>query len=491
MRSLGTITMYYHFVNQETRDTIESIIDNSQTYHEFTINLGTRVCESEASSHLVYLAVVHSWQLAELEMMQNIATKYHENVIIRPWIISQSVPDKTEGLLAQIRKSVEDVIAAKPEDWILAQLPQVFEGFPTSLFEYSEFFEDVGNLLASQSDLECFKPAFYNLKGWRYALDDDVKNAISEINLGLHIAKKYDDRFRIMRILIDLANLTKNSDTKLAESHLESAQVLCKELDSKHDKDVILNEMGLLSTIRGEFDLALFCHRDSVHLKQGEGNSEYFKALNLSHAYRNIDDHLEALQWAETALELAEPKSSIWAHLALGRSLTDLRLLEKAAYHIDMAKSLSLRSGHESILGEYYYVLGLYEIAMGDPTTAIQTLEQALDIYKRQGILLYIIYCLMALTKAELAIIKTKGSKIDSDSSGPWMSELRKVAVDNDLPGIMMQHGLMKSELQLLQGRTEAAKETLESALSISDSIGVRTLRTKILSKIQSLDEEP
>ncbi|MFW9911410.1 MAG: tetratricopeptide repeat protein [Candidatus Thorarchaeota archaeon] len=489
MKPLGTITMYYPFFESETRSVIETISNSSSSYREFVLNLASKASEEPVPLHLVYIAARHAWQLSEADTMQRIAEAHGENAIIRPWTFHQRIQSESEGEVAQIRESIEDAIAAKPEDWIVVQLPQVCEGFLGLLTELSGFVEDIGNILANNPDLECFKSGLHNVKCWLYVMDDDLKSAISEIELGLEIARKFDDRYRVMRLLIDLANLTKNSDVRSALGYLESAHLICTELETKHDESVILNEMGLASTILGEFDLAMECHLNSFRIEEHEGRSGYFAALNLSHAHRNLDDHLGALSWAESALQSAVPGEKIWSHLAMARSLSDLGTLDKAAHHLDVAKELSLRSGHETVLGQYYYVLGLYELATGVPETALQTLVQALDIYERQNILLYVVYCLLALTEAELAIARKNPSTADADSSGPWMSRLRKLAADHDLPGIMICHNLMKSEFQLLQGRADSARESLQDALAVQDSPGMKTLRKKVLSKIHLLEE--
>jgi len=490
MKSLGTITMYYPFIDPEIRSVIESIMDDSQTYREFTLKLGERVCSKEVPVHLAYLAAVHSWQMAELVMIQQIAANYHQYAIIRPWTNHQRIMEESGTMLTQIRESIEDTINSKPEDWILAQLPQIGEGLLGFATEFTGFIEDVGKLLDNQPDLECFKSGFHNLRCWIHTTDDDTKMAISEIELGLEIARKYDDRYRVMKLLIDFANLIKNSDVRSALNYLEKAHVICKELDARSEESVILNEMGLVSTILGEYDLAIRCHLDSVHSEKREGGTGYYAALNLSHAYRNLDDHVEALAWAESAMESADPSSTIWSHLTIARSLIGLGALEKAAHHLDVSKIMSLKSGQESVLGQYYYVLGLYELRAGDPKTAIQTLQQSLDIYQRLNILLYVIYCLLALTEAELTIVKSSDSVMSVFSSDSWMSKLWKLAVDYDLPGIMIRHELMRSELLLKQDQTNSAREILENALSISNSPGVRTLREKILIKIQMLETD-
>jgi tetratricopeptide (TPR) repeat protein len=350
--------------------------------------------------------------------------------------------------------------------------------------------EDAGNLLEKRPELECFKSGFHNLNCWIHAMEGDTTKAVSEIELGLEIAERYDDRLRKMKLLTDLANLTKNSDVRSALVLLEDAYLLCTELDSRYDKSVILNEMGLVSTILGEYDLALKCHLDSVRMEESEGSLGFFGTLNLSHAYLNLGDGLAALAWAESAMKQVEPDGTIWSHLTMARALVALESLEDAAHHLDNAKFMALKSGYESVLGQYYYVQGLYEIAMGDSETAIQTLEQALDIYERHNILLYVVYSLLALGEAELAIVKGTHADLDADTSGPWMTRLGRLAKEKDLPGIMMLHSLLKADLQFMQNRSSAARETLENALDCSYSPGVRTLRERIFEQLEVIDGE-
>ena len=487
MKPLGTISMYYPFLDSETQKTLNHIMEESQTYRDFALTLGKRVCDDEATLRLAYLAAVHVWQLAELDMMDQIRTKYSDSAIVRPWTLHQRMPDNTGDRHVQVHEAIEEAVRTNPEDWILVQLPQASEGFLGPMTGFPKLIEDAGNLLKERPELECFKSGFHNLNCWIHAMEGDISKAVSEIGLGLEIARRYDDRHREMKLLTDLANLTKNTDVRSALVLLEDAYLLCTELDSRYDKSVILNEMGLVSTILGEYDLALKCHLDSVRMEESEGSLGFFGTLNLSHAYLNLKDGLGALGWADSAMKQVEPDGTIWSHLTMARCLIALDSLEDAAHHLDTAKFMALKSGYESVLGQYYYVQGLYEKAMGDAETAIQTLEQALDIYERHRILLYEVYCLLALSEAELDTIKATHADLDADSSGPWMTKLEKLAKDKDLPGILTLHALLKADLQMMQDRKSAAIETLESALEFCDTSGVRTLREWVTVQIEEI----
>ncbi|MFW9813896.1 MAG: hypothetical protein ACFFF9_15645, partial [Candidatus Thorarchaeota archaeon] len=82
-------------------------------------------------------------------------------------------------------------------------------------------------------------------------------------------------------------------------------------------------------------------------------------------------------------------------------------------------------------------------------------------------------------------------SKDDMKVAAPrkWLSTLEKRACDHDLPGIRMYAGLLKSELYQNNGQLKDALVTLQDALTITDSLGVQTLRRKITKQIQNLEQ--
>jgi hypothetical protein len=68
------------------------------------------------------------------------------------------------------------------------------------------------------------------------------------------------------------------------------------------------------------------------------------------------------------------------------------------------------------------------------------------------------------------------------------MTKLDQHARENEFPGVMMQHALLKAEYQEMIGETEAAQLTLQDALTFTDSPGVKTLRERILKKLDELE---
>jgi hypothetical protein len=83
---------------------------------------------------------------------------------------------------------------------------------------------------------------------------------------------------------------------------------------------------------------------------------------------------------------------------------------------------------------------------------------------------------------------KRSKSKGEIESSGQWMTRLEVHSREKNFPGIKMQHALLKAEYQTQIGETEAAQLTLQDALTFTDSPGVKTLRKRILKKIDELE---
>ncbi|PNX50457.1 MAG: hypothetical protein BV458_13180, partial [Thermoplasmata archaeon M9B2D] len=129
------------------------------------------------------------------------------------------------------------------------------------------------------------------------------------------------------------------------------------------------------------------------------------------------------------------------------------------------------------------------ELERGDTLVALDSLEKALDIAERyrRGILLNDV--LINLVRVELALAKASGESSSRFVPGRWLSKLVNYARDNDLPGIKMYAALLKSEFYLIHGQTQDAHETLVTALTISDSLGVKTLRKMINDRIREVNQ--
>lgn len=324
--------------------------------------------------------------------------------------------------------------------------------------------------------------------------EGNIEHALPLCERGLEIAQVQDNQYQTLWCLRWRGMFTMNDNPKIAAEYLEEAYSVAKELGTPYHTEAILTEMGWASGILGEYDLALAFYNQGRQISSSLDDTSDRHAITLSWLYIDLEDGQQALEWARWAQDWHMSQGSTgdsWIHLGMARALILLLQLDEAQKNLDIARELAFKSGQEREIGTYYYVSGLYEIARGGPSTGLETLKQALEIYERTNTQMYKNRCLLALVRAEIEIYRLAGGDDTSDDAGHWMTYLEDHARSRNLPGILMEHSLLKAELQVLQKRRDDARKTLIDALEIEKSPGVRTLHNKILDLIKNIDTSP
>jgi len=93
------------------------------------------------------------------------------------------------------------------------------------------------------------------------------------------------------------------------------------------------------------------------------------------------------------------------------------------------------------------------------------------------------------LARVELLFANQSTDSTKSATLGKWLSKLENHAVERDLPGIRMQTALLKSEFYQNHSQLKDAQAILVDALNITDSLGVATLRKRIMKRVSELSQ--
>jgi len=176
-------------------------------------------------------------------------------------------------------------------------------------------------------------------------------------------------------------------------------------------------------------------------------------------------------------------------YLRKARALIILDRLDEAEMFLNTASKKVLQVGDDAHLARYHFVSGLLDLAIGEFTNAMSTLEQAYEIVYPRETLTYLNEILIALAKAELALLIRSRNR-NEVISGKWISILENHARSYNMPGIAMQAALMRSEVFKSQDQLQDAYETLRRALESSDSPGVKTLRKRITARLQEIEHQ-
>ena len=507
MEPIGTITNYYPFLTTETREIVESLVDNAISYRDFVRSLLNRASAKQTTNELLYLAVLHTWHLNDDEMWLKALLLCEKNVIIKPWKYWDNPNMTSDEFQEGYQLALDQAISARPDDWMLLHLGVIgvhlclfiSSFFPPDWQKYATIVED---LVKTRPELRCFETHTYYWQGYLKRLEGDNEGALKDHEEGLRLAEEHDDQIYVGYHLDWIATTIMNSDPRGGFLFFQRACRVYESLGARKSAASMMQGMSDIHTILGEYSSALELIFEGMDIARGSLESpsptSTVWSTSTAHIYCDLnmgEQAREWLKWRDESLrpdiqkELADGELTYHLQLALARTLIHLHKNEEAAEYLDKAHTLILEWGFDEGLALYYYVRGLLEMASNDSKTALQTLENSLKAWQKLNSQMYINRCLLALAKAESIMAAESDDYSDITSSGRWMSRLEEHAREKNYPGIRMQHALLKSKYQAVIDEHEAAKFTLKDALTFSDSPGVEVIRERITDRLEEMEE--
>lgn len=493
MKPIGTVTKYYPLVDDETQSALDVLMDESENFYDFLVRLGEKVCSEDVPLSLAFLAAYWSWHARVVETEDRIVERYKGNPIIRPWTFPRMNPLEGARLQTKMVKALDDAKSSKPEDWVLMHLLLRSITVQAATPEGMEAYDAAKKLLKETPRLECFKTNLLHADARIKDLEGDTRGALELYQEVLERAKAQDDRWFVVTLLLDLGKIIALTDFQKGMELVDEAYNISRELAIPGFVRGTLNGMSSISHKLGEYDLALTSMFEAVDQKTSRRFTDSHFPLDVSMIYSDLGDGKEALHWAlmYTYPEGDGGPAGLSVHgcpdITFARALLLLERTGEASKHIDNLKEIAFKSGWEPWLAGYYLVSGQYEIATGEIANGMELVQRALEIYERLDMQTSINRALIALTKAEILAYKIDENVPDPRDSGSWMTRLEKEATEKRLTGILMQLAMLKAEFRMKLKQIDAARETLEAALEISDQPSVKTLREQILIQLKEL----
>ncbi|MFW9968086.1 MAG: tetratricopeptide repeat protein [Candidatus Thorarchaeota archaeon] len=493
MKPLGTITKYYPFLDSETRDALEALREESENFNDFLIRLGERVCSEDVPLHLAFMGAIWAWHGEGDGIKERIAEKYGDFPVIVPWTFSGLISAATKTGQESLTDALDKAIRSQPEDWILCLTLLRKIALFIAMPEGSRALDAAKKLLEKGPKLECFRPEILRVEARIKDHEGDKKGAIEIYLEVLKRARQQNDMYLVASVLRTLASKTALTDFHKAMQFIDEAYSISEELGLSGQLRSTLGFMSHISHKLGEYDLALKCLFNAWERIQSPRGADHHIPIDVSDIHSDLEDGKEALNWAlmYSAEEDSDGPQKQSRHgcpeFAMARALLLMDRTDEALDHIHRLQDIAIKTGWEPWLAGHYHVSGLYEMAVGETANGMQMIEKAVEIGRRLSIQTYVNRCLIDLTKAEIELYEIDTDDLDPRDSGPWMRELEKEASDKQLTGILIQHALLKAEFRLKLKQTEAARETLEAALDISDQPSVKTLRGRILKQLDNL----
>jgi tetratricopeptide (TPR) repeat protein len=483
LKAMGTITKYYKFIDDEAKSILDAHMKESSNYFDLVHRLTDLVLEKQVSDNLVYITAAQLWYVSERDLLNATVKKYKHLAFIKPWLFywgtqESGYPETCQDIL----KSLEPLRKPLRDSWIVAELLLAHAYNLAGVPEAMELLSTGKAILDQESSLTCFRPLAYLAEGCIYSTEGKRNDAIAHCRKSIDYARAKDDAvyefFPALFLAIYTINRNPQESIDLFEEVYQNAQVLAVPVF----KAEALHSVSISYETLGEYDLAISSELECIKEFNAFGNEIPY--ATLSRYYAAIGDGQQALEWADHSLD---DKKFPGGYSRKTHALILLNRLDEAEKFLNVSGQKMLQMGSDMYLARHHFFSGLLEMAKGEYATALGTLEQAYEIHHSIGNLVSISDDLIALSKVELALLgQSKNS--DEPWPGTWLSKLETHASKFDLPGIAMQAALLRSEGFKIQGQLQDARETLQGALGLSDSPGVKTLRKRIRTRMTEIE---
>ncbi|MFX1261903.1 MAG: tetratricopeptide repeat protein [Promethearchaeota archaeon] len=491
MKPMGTITKYYPFIDEESKSILDSIMDDSSSYNDFVQKLSEVVLENEVPVNLAYVAAVQAWWCRFEETMNRIQEKYNEVLWIKPWGYYHGSMERDQILQHdELVGSIDKAIDCSHEDWIETELHLLHTFFHHPLGDVISVLEPLEKakvLIDTRPQLRCFESLIYVFESLPKAREGDMKGCLSVLRKGRELAEEYDDTLYKYMNMLSQANVLKAIDVQSAASVFEDLYDLVQDLDVPYYLCEVLNDYAIVFEAKGEFDLAISSHFEVLKIM---GDLRQFDTswILLARNYAELGDGHQALEWINRGLESCGPLDTPTMYSVKAWALALLDRIEEAEETLEIAHSLTIKSGLEVHLQNHYHFSGVVDLKKGNLLDALGLFERAWEIAGRSLDITAMNRVLLDLARVEILIDNQSTNRTKVVVPGKWLSKLETHAMERDLPGIRMYAALLKSEFYQKHGQVKDAIATLEDALGITDSLGVETLRKRITERITELN---
>jgi tetratricopeptide (TPR) repeat protein len=480
--------MYFPFLSDETKRIVEELVQDAMSYYDFVQNLVKTANNYPIDSDLAWFSVTQA--SAYPDTWKLLQARFEESDQTKPLVFYRGDTYDTlaDTQLEDFQAAMNQAISSNPDDWILIHL-YVAATYMSPEPVRSHYLDSARTIIESNQDLQRFMILINFKEGYDLRIEGDAEGAIRAWEKTYEIADEYDDIFAAAAALTQKANALKDFDVHRAlELYDEIYSMLLNRLTEFDATRSVALMTALCYEALGEYDLALgLLFKDFEVRSQISDDVQVTPALVVSRIYCTLEMPEQALDWLKAKAELHRLDESM-LHSAAAVALILQGQLDDAARHLLSAHNGAMKSGDEQVLGDYLYAKGRYELAVGDLDIAVTTLEEALKLAEPH-FQIHVSLSLLALTRCEiLKGLDAPNPISDKHHSGPWMKRLEKHATEKDYPGIRMQHALLKASYQTQIDEHEMAHRTLEDALAITDSPGVKTLRRKIEQKLEELE---
>ncbi|MFX1578927.1 MAG: tetratricopeptide repeat protein [Promethearchaeota archaeon] len=489
MEPLGTITMCYPYVDEKTRDTLESVMNEAENYGDFTERLCDKIIAEPSSPVLEYLAVSFAYWVENFNLIDRLETAGKVSDLAKPLLLHVKVEKGANISWNEVRASLKTALDKSPNDWIATHLYLTWRMSTQYFFSEADVeiwpLDTISTAVKDNSELNFFESHLLWIEAMALMRENDRKAAIANFRQVLAIARKFDDRVYAACTLGILANWIRQSDIKQAIDILLTTRELSEELGYFVQIGYIQHSMGQIMGMRGEFDAAIDYHSEFRKYQVSLGHPTNVVDALIAFYYNMSGDGSRALDTVKKSISPEDAPNRQLAYIRAQQAwaLINLERYDEAKEVIDICHRLALKSGDVSQVNWYYMVEGLLDKAENRFENAQMNFQKVLDYLENNPIPLFQNICLLNLAEMEVDTLTDTSLHENHDSSGPWMKRLEEYVQEHDFPGIAARSMILKAKLRYRQGKHDDVQRILKGVQDMARTPSMKYLNDMMISE--------
>jgi len=492
MKPFGSITNIFPFIEQEEKELILKLIDNSSNYATFAENLFEHVISENSSELMIFLAELHLWTTFNFRAREKLLRRFSEVTFIRPHFSWYRMLLNGTFDWHVLLKEADDAITSNSHPLILLRLLTMkwtyVRGSSIGTLEEDRIIQELTELIQKNPSLDFARSHVSFLIADRYATENNQEKALQEYECALQQALVHDDAAFAASVQVEIAKLLSLSDPTKALEIIQLAASTEDELGYLRSASGLFSVLGVIFDARGEYNAAVKSYEEALELKERMRPLSSLRLLPtaLSRSFRRMGFVKESLEWAKIALTSTPMMSrvqslglQVTSNLCMSAALALLGNVSEARKYLDIGQNKALQAGIEIWLSDVSLCEGLIARAEGNLIEAIGYFQSVLEIVERLQRQGRINECLFLLAETE---IQYQISSLQSEGilASHWVSKMEEIAQNKNLVGVLGLSLLLKARIELNLGNVEGAKMFLDQIKELSKNPGTIFLQNKI-----------
>ncbi|RDE16718.1 MAG: hypothetical protein C4K48_01230 [Candidatus Thorarchaeota archaeon] len=482
VKHLGTITACFPYVDEDTKSILQAVMNEARNYDDFAERLCEKALKKNASALLTYFAYFHAYLQGKYKLLKRLMDARVGSDLTHPFELTYYARRGDPVKWSAFQKAMAAAVKMTGSDWMACHVYMAWREF-IEFFYSADSDSDYAPLdileskIKSDDEYNFFLASLHRIKATRLAAEGNIEEARMWYDQAISLATKHDDLEKLANLLFEKANMVKNVSLGEAVSILKVQKGICDRIGYVDAGGLNAHCLGHIAMARGEYDAAIDYQSEYIVVRESMGLPVGLMKCVVAFLYNLKGNGKAALELAIDGKKDMASSAVCFAQAQEAWALLNLDRIDEAARVLDEAKEASLKTGDEFNIGRINFIEGLIEKRNHEYSSALFSLEEALDIFDRLRGLAYINTTLVHMTDVEIEAYPTDRKAAKTEFSGPWMLRLMKQVEGRELPGFAAQALLLQAKFRFKQGRIAQSRRMLKRVLKTAEAAGLHYLK--------------